>query len=100
MCSSPTTRLAIESGGEVLMWSQLLSDWLYLVKDERVAEKLRKECPGIAVYTEAEASIIANNRWPEGQLKEAHRTKKICGGRIISLRNELEPPLPVAPVPH
>ncbi len=70
----------IRSGGRVAVWSEVLSEWLWWVRDEDARQQLLSEGCVAAIYTLGELALVAG--WDSNALNEIHATKKLLGGTV------------------
>jgi len=83
--SDPFTREAIQdikAGKAVPVWSNVLEEWLWFVRDETAKGKLVAEGCEVPIYTLGELAVVVDrNLGPDG-LKDIHAIKKKIGGDI------------------
>ncbi len=74
------TMTAIEAGQPVRVWSGVLGEWLWWVRDEAEREKLIAEGCTEPIYSLKELGIVKG--WEPDDLKLAHALKKDLGATI------------------
>jgi len=73
---------AIKRGQVVPVWSDLLGEWLYWVRDEVKRKALQAQGCTAPIYTLGELAVVAN--MPPEDIKKLHGIKKAFGGVIQS----------------
>ena len=71
---------AIRAGRPVPVWSSVLGEWLWWVKDETTKERLQVEGCTAPIYTLGELSLVAG--WDADALRDVHAIKKTFGSVI------------------
>ena len=83
--TDPVTRETIQDikgGKAVPVWSAVLEEWLWFVRDETAKAKLVAEGCKVPIYTLGELAIVVDSKLgPEG-LKDVHAVKKKFGAAI------------------
>src|SRR3989344_2181208 len=80
---------AIKSGGVVMVWSDLLKEWLLWVKGERERKALKAQGCRLPVYTLGELALVVS--WPVEDIRKAHRMKRDFNATIRPLADERRP---------
>jgi hypothetical protein len=70
----------IRGGGRVPVWSDVLGEWLWWVRDEDARQRLLSEGCEIVIYTLGELELVAG--WDAAALKDVHAIKKRFGTTI------------------
>ena len=83
--SDPFTREAIQdikAGKAVPVWSAVLEEWLWFVRDETAKAKLVVEGCQVPIYTLGELAIVVDRKLGPDGLKDVHAIKKKFGAAI------------------
>jgi hypothetical protein len=80
----------MRSGGRVLIWSKVLGEWVFWVRDETESERIAESHPSLVTYTAREIWTMVRERWCERRLRLAHKTKKLLGGRVVQTASSNE----------
>lgn len=77
---------AIKAGGIVMVWSDLLNEWLLWVKGEKERKALKAQDCRTPIYTLGELALVVS--WPVEDIRRAHRFKKELGAIIYPMPAE------------
>lgn len=75
---------ALQKGIAVKIWSVVLGEWIYWVRDDGVAEQTAAKHPGIPIYTLQELKIITQAAWSREYLTQTHLAKHELGAKLLS----------------
>lgn len=75
---------ALQKGIVVKIWSVILGEWIYWVRDDDIAEQTVAKHPGISIYTLHELKIITQAGWSREYLAQTHLAKRELGSRLLS----------------
>ena len=70
----------IRAGGKVPVWSDILGEWLWWVRDEDARQRLKSEGCEVVIYTLGELGLVAG--WDATALRDVHTMKKTFGANI------------------
>ena len=83
--SDPFTKEAIQdikAGKAVPVWSTVLEEWLWFVRDEQAKAKLIAEGCQPPIYTLGELAVVVDRQLGPDGLKDVHAIKKKFGAAI------------------
>ena len=76
-------------GYPIRIWSVVLGEWIFWVRDSKIAEKIVIKYPGVPIYTLQELKIMTEARWTREYLQKMHLNKSVLGATLIeSSRSE------------
>lgn len=70
----------IKAGRPAQVWSAVLEDWLWWVRDEDVRQALLQQGCEVAIYTLGELAVVAG--WEAEALRDVHAFKREMGATI------------------
>jgi|GEM_PF-2892589 len=70
-------------GIPVKIWSVVLGEWIFWVRDTKVAEKTATKYPGIPIYTLQELKIMTQTKWTREYLQKMHLNKSVLGATLV-----------------
>jgi hypothetical protein len=72
----------IKAGKAVPVWSSVLEEWLWFVRDEKAKVRLVAEGCQVPIYTLGELAVVVNSKLGPDGLTDVHAIKKKFGGDI------------------
>ena len=72
----------IKAGMAVPVWSAVLGEWLWFVRDEKAKAKLVAEGCQVPIYTLGELAVVVDKKLGPDGLKDVHAIKKKFGATI------------------
>ncbi len=73
---------ALSKGRTMPVWSRVLGEWIYWVRDEQSKELLAKRFPEAVAYSLAELRTLVQSHPSHDQLRAIHELKKAFGGTL------------------